>query len=222
MKFTDKLYDSVKDIWDEYLIHPFIVGMKEGTLDKELFRDYLVQDYLYLKEYAKLFCMGIVKSKDMDEMRFLYKSISGTMEEGASHIKYMEGLGISEKEAENTIAKNENINYTNYMLNIALQGDVKEIAIATLACTWSYGFIGEDLLKNSNLKGNFYKEWIELYGDGSYNEFTYEWLEYINTICKNISKEEEKRYIEIFRKCSLYELDFWNMALIKNKVGELV
>lgn len=221
MKFTDKLYNEVKEIWKDYLEHPFIIGMKDGTLDKDLFRDYLVQDYLYLKEYAKVFCMGIVKSKDMEEMRFLYKSISGTMEEGASHIRYMEELGITEKEAENMRAKNENVNYTNYMNNVSLQGDVKEIAIATLACSWSYGFIGEHLLRKANLEGNYYKEWIELYGNGSYREFMNSWLKYINDICKNISKEEEIRYIEIFKKCSLYELEFWNMSL-KSKVGELV
>ncbi|WP_297638111.1 thiaminase II [uncultured Clostridium sp.] len=222
MKFTDKLYSEVKEIWNGYLEHPFILGMKDGTLDKELFRDYLVQDYLYLKEYAKVFCMGIIKSKDMEEMRFLYKSISGTMEEGASHIRYMEELGITEKEAESMKAENENVNYTNYMINVSLQGDIKEIAIATLVCSWSYGFIGEHLLEEAKLEGNYYKEWIALYGDGSYKEFMHSWLKYINDICKNISKKEERRYIEIFKQCSLYELEFWDMSLRKNKVGALV
>ncbi|MGL4849752.1 MAG: thiaminase II [Clostridium sp.] len=222
MEFTEVLYEEVKDIWEAYLRHPFIQGMKDGTLDRELFRDYLVQDYLYLKEYAKLFCMGIVKSKDMDEMRFLYKSINGTMEEGASHIRYMEELGVSEKEAEKTKADDRNINYTNYMLNVALQGDIKDIGIATLACSWSYGFIGEYLVKNAKLENNYYKDWINLYGEESYNDFKKVWLSYVNKLCKDSSKEEKRRYIQIFRKCSIYELEFWNMALEGKRVGELV
>ncbi|MGL5647515.1 MAG: thiaminase II [Clostridium sp.] len=222
MRFTDVLYDEVLDIWEEYLKHPFIQGMRDGTLDKELFRDYLVQDYLYLKEYAKLFCMGIVKSKDMDEMRFLYRSINGTMEEGASHIKYMENLGVTEKEAEKTKADDRNINYTNYMLNIALQGDIREIGIATLACSWSYAYIGEYLFRNSRLEGNYYKEWITLYGEDSYKKFKEEWLTYVDNFCADILEEEKARYVEIFRKCSIYELEFWNMALEGTRVGGLV
>ncbi|MGL5414703.1 MAG: thiaminase II [Clostridium sp.] len=222
MRFTDVLYNEVLDVWEKYLKHPFIQGMRDGTLDKELFRDYLVQDYLYLKEYAKLFCMGIVKSKDMDEMRFLYRSINGTMEEGASHIKYMENLGVTEKEAEKTKVDDRNINYTNYMLNIALQGDIREIGIATLACSWSYAYIGEYLFRNSKLEGNYYREWITLYGESSYKKFKEEWLTYVDNLCSDISQEEKARYVEIFRKCSIYELEFWNMALEGTRVGELV
>ena len=53
MKFSEELFDEVKEIWDEYLKHPFVKGIGEGTLDKKKFKNYLIQDYLYLKDYAK-------------------------------------------------------------------------------------------------------------------------------------------------------------------------
>ena len=49
MKFTDYLFKETKEIFDEYLKHPFLKELGQGILDKEKFKDYLIQDYLYLK-----------------------------------------------------------------------------------------------------------------------------------------------------------------------------
>ena len=46
MKFTEKLLKEAMPIWEKYLDHPFIKEIGEGTLDKNKFREYLVQDYL--------------------------------------------------------------------------------------------------------------------------------------------------------------------------------
>ena len=53
MKFTESLWVSVGDIYDKILRHPFILELTEGTLDEEAFRFYVVQDALYLKDYAR-------------------------------------------------------------------------------------------------------------------------------------------------------------------------
>ena len=57
------LLDATKDIWSGYNEHPFVKGMEDGTLDKEKFRYYLIQDYLYLEEYAKVFAIGVAKAR---------------------------------------------------------------------------------------------------------------------------------------------------------------
>lgn len=35
MLLSDYLFNESKEIWDEYLKHPFIVEMGQGTLDKK-------------------------------------------------------------------------------------------------------------------------------------------------------------------------------------------
>ena len=72
MLFSEELFDEVKEIWDDYLKHPFVKGIGEGTLDKEKFKNYLIQDYLYLKDYAKVFAMVLVKARTMKEMKFYH------------------------------------------------------------------------------------------------------------------------------------------------------
>lgn len=40
--------DDVKPAWHEYTHHDFCVKMGDGTLPRETFKNYMIQDYLYL------------------------------------------------------------------------------------------------------------------------------------------------------------------------------
>ena len=69
MTTTQRLLAATEDIWAEYHTHPFVRGIADGTLDEEKFRYYMVQDYLYLIDYAKVFAIGVAKARDPETMR---------------------------------------------------------------------------------------------------------------------------------------------------------
>ena len=58
MKLSEILFNSVEHIWNSYLTHPFITKMADGTLEIEKFKYYMLQDYVYLKDYIKVFAIG--------------------------------------------------------------------------------------------------------------------------------------------------------------------
>ena len=215
MKFTDYLFEETKEIWNEYLTHPFIKEIGEGTLDKDKFKNYLIQDYLYLKEYSKVFCIGIIKSKTMEDMRFFYNSIQGTMnDETAVHIKCLEEFGVTSKGLENMKCNLVTSSYTSYMQALALTGELKEIVATIMPCIWSYSYIGKYLIEThgENLKINFYKLWIESYASQEYTDFTNAWIDYINKLFMNITEEEKEKLRDIFINSSIHEMKFWDMA----------
>ena len=39
---------DVQGVWEKFTKHNFVEGMGQGTLPVERFKEYLVQDYLYL------------------------------------------------------------------------------------------------------------------------------------------------------------------------------
>lgn len=215
MKFTDILFEEVKDIWEGYLEHPFVKGIGDGTLNKEKFKNYLIQDYLYLVDYAKIFAMGIVKSRNVEEMKFYYSAINGILEDETQvHTNYLKYFGLTPEDAAKYPVELTTASYTSYMLGIALKGDVKEIAMTIMPCTWSYYYIGKKLYDTNkeNLDNNFYKPWIEEYSSKDFKECAEAWINYINDICENISEVEKSKLKDIFIKSSLYEMEFWNMA----------
>lgn len=214
MDYRKDLLQTVESIWSAYLNHPFLVELEAGSLPKEKFKNYLVQDYLYLKEYARVFCIGVSKAKTMKEMKFFYHGIQGAMEDETEvHIQYLLDFGIRPEQAEKSAMLIDNINYTSYMQAIALRGDLKDILAAVMPCAWSYNYIGLALKeKVQRPEENFYMPWIDSYASDSYTQFTEAWIQYTEETCQALSQEEYERFKEIFIASSLYEMKFWDMA----------
>lgn len=224
MKFTDYLFEKNRELWEDYLKHPFIKEIGEGTLPKEKFLAYLIQDYLYLKEFVRVFAMGVVKANTIEEMKLFDSGIGGSIEdETATHIKYMEELGVMSCDAEKYPLSITNTSYTSYMQSVALTSGLKEIVMATLPCTWSYYYIGKHLAENykDNLGENYYGEWIKSYSSPEFSKVVEKWINYTNEICKNLNEKEKQSLNDIFTKASIYEMDFWNMAYEDVKEKEM-
>ena len=215
MLFTDYLFENVKYIWDDYLNHPFLKEMGQGTLDREKFKSYLIQDYLYLKEYAKVYSMALIKSESIKQMKFCQESINGILEdESANHIWYLKNFGENIEELEKYKIKEANENYTSYMKSISLSGNLKEIMVSALPCAWSYYYIGKKLkeIYKDNMEGNFFESWIECYSSEEYAFVANKNIDFVNELCKNIDEIEKEKLKEIFIKASIHEMRFWDMA----------
>ena len=62
MTMTERLLEATKEIWDGYNETPFVKGIADGSLDHEKFKYYMMQDYLYLLDYTKVFSIGTRKT----------------------------------------------------------------------------------------------------------------------------------------------------------------
>ena len=215
MLITDYLFENVKPIWDAYLEHDFIMDMGNGNLCKDKFKDYLIQDYLYLKEYAKVYAMVLVKCENIEQMKFCQNSINGILEdESATHIWYLKNFGEKIEELEDYKIKEANENYTSYMKSIALTGDLLDTMVSVLPCAWSYYYIGKKLKESykENLEANFYKSWIESYSCEGYEKVANSSIEFVNILSENIDDNKKEKLKDIFTKASIYEMEFWDMA----------
>lgn len=217
MELSEKLYLSVKDIWDSYNEHPFVKGIEIGNLDIDKFRFYMIQDYLYLLEYSRVFALGIVKAKDEEIMRLFAESVNSILNgETNIHKSYMNRLGISKEEVEKAKASIDNISYTNYMLSVAQNQGLLELIVSVLSCSWSYKLIADKINERSNaINHEFYGEWVKGYVSEEYAKSNDIIINLVNKLGKNITNEELDNLIDIFRNCSRYEYMFWDMAYNK-------
>ena len=214
MKVSQRLYDSTKNIWRLYLTHPFIRKLKDGSLDITKFRRFMLEDYLYLFEYVKVFAIGLSKTKDFDLMKMFAESIDAILNhEMDIHRAYMKRIGISDDEVKNFRPSLNNTSYTSYMLSIAQAGDVIDTVTAVLACSWSYAEIGYYTASDENaLNHEFYGQWIKGYSSKEYQDTNNMLINLLDNITKDITEEKYKRLEEIFVNCSMYEKYFWDMA----------
>ena len=147
MKTTERLYQAVQEIWEGYYRHPFVQGIQDGTLDRNKFRYYILQDYLYLVDYARVFALGAAKSPDLETMQmFAGKCKSILDNEMSIHDGYMGLFEITQEELDSTPMALDNASYTAYMLRVGYEEDAAAICAAILACSVSYEVLAKRMI----------------------------------------------------------------------------
>ena len=209
-----RLHDAAAPIWEACLKHPFVTGIGDGTLAVEKFRYFMLQDYLYLFDYARVFAMGVVKARDPRLMRTFAANVDAILGgEMEIHRTYMARLGITEEQVFAVKPALDNLSYTNYMLSVASTGGPAEIVASILACSWSYAQIGQALARIPGAAEHpFYGEWIRGYASDSYAATNHSLIELMDALAAGASGEQMARLTDIFVNCSRYELGFWDMS----------
>lgn len=211
---SSRLRDAASSVWEECLKHPFVTGIGDGTLAAEKFQYFMLQDYLYLFDYARVFALGVVKARDPELMRTFAANVDIILGgEMKIHRAYMERLGITEERVFAVKPALDNLSYTNYMLSVANTGGPMEIIAAILACSWSYAEIGQALAAIPGAAEHpFYGEWIQGYSSEEYAATNQALIALMDSLAENATEEQIAYLTEIFVNCSRYELGFWDMC----------
>ena len=94
LPFVSALVQADLPVWEQCLQTEFLQKMENGTLSEDCFKSYLVEDSLYLREYAKIFAWGMTKATTMAAMRTYYSLLSFVQEnEDLTRLRYLEQYG---------------------------------------------------------------------------------------------------------------------------------
>ena len=211
---STRLHDAATPVWEACLRHPFVTGIGDGTLDMEKFRYFMLQDYLYLFDYARVFALGVVKARDPELMRVFAANVDAILGgEMKIHRAYMKRLDITEEQVFSVKPALANLSYTSYMLSVAHAGTPMEIVASILACSWSYAEIGQALSAIPGAAEHpFYGEWIQGYASEEYAATNQALIELMDTLAADATEEKLAYLTDVFVNCSRYELGFWDMA----------
>ncbi|OON94251.1 MAG: hypothetical protein ATN31_03995 [Candidatus Epulonipiscioides saccharophilum] len=217
MTFTEELIKYSMDIWVQYLTHPFTTKAVNGTLDKELFKNYIIEDSIYLREYSRVFAAGMYKSTTKQDIRFFYELLSFVEEgEASTRLNYVKELGLNDDWINSIEPRKENKEYIDYMLSVAKNGTPLEILVVILPCILSYGYIFSELVKKSGgiNENNPYKDFLDDYTNQEWIQYSLKCENYVNQMANNlkINSDYKEKLCNIFRNSSICELKFWDMA----------
>ena len=57
-QFHGQIRQQTDTIWQAIYTHPFVQEVGQGTLARAAFEFFIRQDYLYLKDFARVLCLG--------------------------------------------------------------------------------------------------------------------------------------------------------------------
>lgn len=215
MALMEKALTRSLPIWEKCKNTRFVQQLLEGTLPEHLFRSYLIQDSIYLSQYARAYGKAIYHAQSLAELQLYYSAlgfISGTGSEMAVRQDYLARLGLTGREIEEIQPLPENQRYIRFLLETAERGDRREILMAILPCMLSYGYIFQGQKGRAPAQGRMdYRRLIQEYTSEGYGESCREWLDFAGEACGELPETEEAALADIFVQGSLLELRFWRM-----------
>ena len=219
MTFTESLWVSIGDIYDRILKHPFIRGLTDGSLDEDAFRFYVIQDALYLKDYARgLALLGAKAPKDQWLMMFVEHAREVIVVERALHESFFNDWQLTDNDVYSVPMAPNNLFYTSYLLKTAYERPFPEILGCFLPCYWIYGEVGKELEKRGSPR-ELFRRWIHTYSSKQYAAIVRQVLEVMDQVAQGLREDDLKLIRNHFMLTSRLEYLFWDMGLHKQTWG---
>ncbi len=202
MVITKKLWESNFDLALLSLQTNFVQGLKTGNLPKNIFQEYVAQDYFFLESFARAYGLAVSKAKDKNSIKTLSQLLIGVSEELILHETYEKEWDI---DLSNNHIKPATQNYTDFLEEVSNKQSAVEIMFAMTPCMRLYSWIGKAL--SNNTLNNPYKEWIFTYSDESFDNLAKSLENFVDS-----SREEydmnQANYL--YKRAMELELDFFN------------
>jgi thiaminase/transcriptional activator TenA len=212
--FTQAIRAKACPIWDLELKHPFVRGLGDGTLPIDRFRFYLVQDYLFLIEYCRVFALATAKARDLQTIGVFTRLLDETLNtEMQLHRDYCQRLGIAATDLEATAPAPITHAYTRHLLTVAYSGSIADILATVLPCQLGHAEIGTALACEGRGGANSnYAEWISTYSSQEFIAGAKKLGCLLDDLTVGWPPRELAHLETLFLTSSRYEYLFWEMA----------
>jgi thiaminase/transcriptional activator TenA len=210
---TGQLWASIEGIYRAILTHPFITGLTDGTLPDAAFRHYVVQDALYLTQYARALTICAARAPSEADVQMFAEHAAGAIAvERSLHEEFFADFGLSPEQVTATPLTPTNLAYTSYLLATAYGGSFAEGLGAVLPCYWIYWEVGKALIARGS-PNPLYRRWIATYGGEEFAEIVRQVLELTERIGGELGAADRRAMAHHFVTTSRYEWMFWDAAL---------
>jgi thiaminase (transcriptional activator TenA) len=210
--FSQLLWSEIDHVYAAILEHPFIAGLTDGTLERDAFRFYVVQDAHYLRDYARALSLASARAPSEPDIAMFAQHASGAIEvERSLHESFFRDFGLSDEQVAATPMAPTNLAYTSYLLASAYGASFPEALGGLLPCYWIYWEVGKELLSRGS-PDPLYSRWIETYGGEEFAAVVRAVLALTDRLGPELSEAERQRVAERFVTTSRYEWMFWDMG----------
>ncbi len=212
MNFSEQAWGEIAPIYAAILNHPFIRELAAGTLSKERFQFYLVQDALYLTEFSRVLSLAAARAPDLDTMmQFDEYARTALTVERALHETFFRQFGIADDVTARAEMASTCFTYTNYLLATAHRSPFEVSVAAVLPCFWIYWEVGKHVRAEA-APSNPYRLWIDTYGDKAFGEAVRNVIAIADGTAASAAPAVLDGMMHAFRRASQLEWMFWDSA----------
>jgi len=212
MSFTKELWAAMEPIHTEILAHPFVRGLTDGSLSREAFRFYVVQDALYLREFARALSVAAARAPADDWIIMFNEHAANALRvERALHEGFFKEFGLTPAAVAATPLAPVNQAYTSYLLAVAYGAPFHENVAALLPCYWIYWEVGK-ALEQAGSPEPLYARWIATYAAEEFGAVVRAVLAVVDAVAARLGPAEREAMRRHAVTTARYEWMFWDMG----------
>lgn len=199
------LRQAIKDL-------PFNRELAAGTLHREKFQFYIIQDSIYLEAYSRALSLASAKAPDTDAMLEFATAASVAIQvERALHAGFFKQYHVTAESRAATEPSPTCLSYTNFLLTTAATAGYAELTAAILPCFWVYWEVGSHISATAK-RPNPYEAWIATYTDQSFSDATRRVIALTDAVAAAEDATTVERMRRAFLRCTQFEWMFWDSA----------
>lgn len=210
--FCDDVWDRCAKLVRAIHEHPFNTALGAGTLDRDRFAFYIVQDARYLEAFSKALATASVRAADPDDAAFFASSAHAALvAERALHAGYIEEFGLSADDVAGVITSPTCLGYASFLQATALAEPFPVLVAAVLPCFWVYQDVGAALVEKAT-ETHPYRAWISTYADPEFTESVARVKAIADRLAAAADTHTRDAITGAFCRATEYEWMFWDSA----------
>jgi thiaminase (transcriptional activator TenA) len=212
MRFSDEAWQQNAGLREAIHRLPFNTELASGTLSRERFRFYIVQDAIYLGQYARVLALAAAKAPEIATLQAFANSALGAVAvEQALHGRYLQEFGVDPGSVMAAEPTPDCLAYTSFLLATAYQEPWEILVAALLPCFWIYWDVAQAITREAAAE-NPYRAWIDTYADPHFGEAVGRVIGVADEAAAATTSRIRSGMLTAFRRSAQYEWLFWDGA----------
>jgi thiaminase/transcriptional activator TenA len=210
--FTDQAWQRTAPLRAAIDALPFNLELAAGTLSRERFQGYVIQDALYLDQYARTLAIAGARGPDGATLRaFAESALEAVAVEQALHERYLTEFGVDPVQLANAQASPDCLGYTSFLLAVAYHDPWEVLVSALLPCFWIYWDVGNTVARKA-AANNPYRAWIDTYSDEGFGAAVRAVIAATDRAAEGTTQAIRDRMMTAFIRSTQFEWLFWDGA----------
>ncbi len=211
-RFTDAMWTEIRPTYEAILALPFNRELAAGTLSRERFTFYMIQDAHYLGAFARALATAAAKAATPEAQIKLAKSAhDAIVVERALHEGFFREFGVGAENFAATRPSPTCAGYSDFLLATAFQHPFAVAIGALLPCFQIYYEVGKHLYGIAAAP-NPYQRWIDTYRDEGFGDSVREVLALTDAAHDSATGADRVLVRDAYLKAVRYEWMFWDSA----------
>jgi thiaminase/transcriptional activator TenA len=212
MRFSEEAWQRSSALRGAIHRLPFNTELAAGTLAPDRFRFYILQDSIYLGEYARVLALAAAKASDAGTVQwFGGAAVEAITVEQALHGRYLAEFGVAADAIAEALPSPDCLGYTSFLLATAHQQAWEVLVAAVLPCFWIYWDVASAITAKAAPQ-NPYRAWIDTYADPRFGDAVRRVIDISDKAAAAATPARRAAMLAAFGRSTQYEYLFWDGA----------